>query len=232
MGIAAVLAMMAVGSAQAAFLGISTNSVIGQFGSGAKGIATSTNLAVFTFAGSSLKNHLVMVGGGLSYNITPIVAPVLALDYRFRVRKTQQNANDKDVFTCVQGGLNLELPVQPLATVGVTNFWVTPFAGVLAANGNGGSVVGSIYLAGVNVNLVDFGVWNIYFGVEYENCQGQGAFNENYVLGHIAASRNIQDGEPLVLRASHEQFAMSRRLDRLEDGMAWVASKAGLVHYE
>jgi hypothetical protein len=203
---------------------ISTNSVLGQAFNGAKGILSSTNLAVYAIGGHSLNKNFYLAGAGVSYNITPIVAPIFGVDERWN--------KNLHTFSSIQGGLTLELPVEPLASVGITNFSVEPLVGVLAANGNGGSVLGSITIAGVNANLVDFGAWSIFLGLEYENCQGQGVYNANYLAGYMAASRNASFlGEPLVMREEHDKYICLQRANHIEDGFAKVASWTGIVKY-
>jgi hypothetical protein len=182
-----------------------TNSLLGDLKTAAKDAIDSTNWAVYATAGHSLTKNFWLAGVGVAYNVTPVVAPIFGVDERWNGKQ--------HVFSSVQGGLQLQLPVQPLVSLGISNFWMTPFVGDMAASGNGGNVVGNVVISGVDFDLYNWSVWALHLGGEYENCSGQGVYDANYLSAHFALSRALPEGIPIALRESRAHMALCHVLD-------------------
>lgn len=150
-------------------------------------IETSTNWAVFTGYGHSINGigrNLAFLDVGYDFN--DYVGAVVGYDYLW--------GNGGHELNGVKGGLTLQLPMHPFAFLGtsfLTNLVARPLVFDYVATPQGGSTVANIAGAGVDFNVYSWGNLEIHAGVDYETRTGDGAWDGNYVAGHLAISRNF-----------------------------------------
>ena len=94
----------------------------------------------------------------------------------------------------VKGGITLSAPIHPFAFIGstaLTNVVGTPFVADLLAQPQGDANLGNLIVTGINFDLYKFKNFEIVAGAEYVNRSGQGAWDGNYICGHIGISRRF-----------------------------------------
>lgn len=151
-------------------------------------IANSTNWNIVAGGGHSVKGNNWLVFGDVVYNLNENVGLVAGVDGLFSGNEHSANI--------VKGGITLSLPMRPLAFVGstfLTNIVATPYVGDMLATPTGGddSDIGNLTVAGANFNLFSFKNFELNAGAGYENRQGQGRWDGNYIFAHLGISRNF-----------------------------------------
>ena len=151
-------------------------------------IENSTNWNALTGYGHSISGtgkNLTFVD--VAYNISDNVGFVVGYDYLWANHQVGS-------FNAVKGGVNLQTTIHPFAFLGstaLTNILVQPFVADLLATPQGSGNIGNIVTTGVNWDFFSFKNFALGAGIQYENRTGQGNWDGNYILGHIAISRKF-----------------------------------------
>ena len=97
-------------------------------------------------------------------------------------------------FNSVKGGLSLNQTLRPFSFIGstfLTNIVGTLYGGELLANPQNNNSVGNLTIAGIDLDLFKFANFSFDVGGEYENRSGQGVYDGNYAIGHLAIFRRF-----------------------------------------
>lgn len=156
-----------------------------------QGITSGTNWAADVGYGRSTKNMLTSKGKNIAfvqalYNFNQNVGVVAGYDWLWN--KNGDNANS------VRGGITLEQPMRLFSFVGstfLTNVVSTPFVQDLIATPHAGNAIGNVIVAGADFKFVTFANFSFDGGIEWENRQGQGYWDGNYLMGHLAIVRRF-----------------------------------------
>jgi len=127
-----------------------------------------------------------IAGLGVAYNFTNgIVGLYLGMDRLWSKTQLEQNT--------VKGGITINATIRPLSFISdsLTNITATMYAGELIATGIGNNTVGLITVTGAKVHLTDWKNFEIHVDPWYENRQGQGYFDGNYVGAFLMATRKF-----------------------------------------
>jgi len=147
----------------------------------------STNFAVLTGGGRSLKgkNNLAFVD--YIYNFNQNAGLVLGYDYTWTGSAKKFEPGNLNF---VKGGFTVNADIKPFRNFGATNFTIKPFGSVLIDSSGG--QVGQIVVAGVDYQAAAFWGCKLNLGGFYENRSGgNSAFDGAYLCGHIAISRGF-----------------------------------------
>lgn len=151
-----------------------------------KTIENSTNYAVVFGYGHSITGTGKNLGfGEVAYNFNPYVGLALGYDALW--------GNKQHQFNSLSGGVTLQMKVHPFAFIGstfLTNVVCTPIAFDQVATSKA-STVANIIGAGVDFDAFNFSNWGLHLGIDYEKRTGDPVWDAEYVLGHIALSRNF-----------------------------------------
>lgn len=152
-----------------------------------KAITSSTNWAILGGYGHSVDSgDKNIVFADLAYNFNDYVGVVIGYDYLWDGQGHELNS--------LKGGATLQVPLHPFTFIGstfLTNIVCTTFVGDLIAQPQNGSTVANIVTTGVNFNLYAIKNLELCAGVQYEKRTGDGRFDGNYALLHIALTRNF-----------------------------------------
>ena len=156
---------------------------------------TATNWSGVVGGGHSLTGSKSIVFGDLAYNFTQNVGVVIGYDDLFAPKWAKPLANGQDnQANIVNGGVTLNATIHPFAFVGstfLTNIVGQPFVTDLIAQPKGNNAIGNIITTGVNFDIVSFSNFELSAGAQYESRQGQGFWDGNYALAHLALTRTF-----------------------------------------
>ena len=149
-------------------------------------VASSTNWTVLSGYGRSLSDNRNLAFGAVAYNFNQNVGIVLGYDRLW--------ANGQpSVVNAVKGGITLSAKIHPFAFLGSPFFSkleATPFVADLLATPRGnGNALGNIVTTGVNFDVYSFKNFELGVGAQYEKRMGQGFWDGNYGVIHVAITR-------------------------------------------
>jgi hypothetical protein len=150
-------------------------------------VTTSTNWSVLGGYGHSTTGSKSIAFGDVAYNFTQNVGVVVGYDYLWAPGRLNE-AN------LVKGGVTLNATVHPFAFIGstfLTNVVGQPFVADLLAQPQAGNDIGNIVTTGVNFNIVSISNYELSTGAQYEVRTGQGTWDGNYGLIHLAITRTF-----------------------------------------
>ena len=160
------------------------------FGDGLKiigdAVSSSTNWTAITGYGHSTKGQNNVAFAALAYNFNANVGLVAGYDYLW--------SGQSHTFNSVKGGVTLQLPMHPFAFLGstvLTNIVATPFVADMVATPQSGSTIGNLISTGINFDVYAWKNFEIVSGLQYEQRNGQGGWDGNYVLFHLGLSRRF-----------------------------------------
>lgn len=148
-------------------------------------LAGSTNFAVAFGGGRGIKGDKNLAFADYVYNVSDNVGLLLGYD------AIRAGSGNSTTYNFVKGGLQLKADIYPLKNIGLPDFKVTPFAGILISSHDGS--VGEIVLAGASHRWALSQNWGFNVGGFYENRTGgnDSSLNGVYVCGFAAFSRNF-----------------------------------------
>lgn len=127
---------------------------------------------------SGKANNLVFAT--VEYNFNNYAGALVGYDYLSGSGKHEVNG--------LRGGLTLQAPTTPFASLGYTNLVATPFVYDEVATPQNGNTIGNVLGGGLDFKLATVSKINLHAGIIYENRTGDGVFDGNYVGGYFAAS--------------------------------------------